>query len=97
MYRANYFRSFVSARTDHYMDVPVQVIVNTKDPFVRPHVYADTHKWVPRLWRRDIRAGHWSPMSHPAAIAQSVHELVDFLEGKPASRSLLRAQVGRRA
>ena len=65
VYRANYFRCFVSARTDHYVDVPVQVIVNTKDPFVRPHVYADTHKWVPRLWRRDIRAGHWSPMSHP--------------------------------
>ena len=20
--------------------------------------------WVPRLWRRDIKAGHWAPMSH---------------------------------
>jgi NAD(P)-dependent dehydrogenase (short-subunit alcohol dehydrogenase family)/pimeloyl-ACP methyl ester carboxylesterase len=96
VYRANYFRSMVSARADHYVDVPVQVIVNTNDPFVRPYVYADTHKWVSRLWRRDIRAGHWSPMSHASTIAQSVHELVDFLEGKPATRSLLRAQVGRR-
>ena len=95
VYRANYFRSIVSARTDHYVDVPVQVIVNTKDQFVRPHVYADTHNWVPRLWRRDIHAGHWSPMSHPPTIARSVHELVDFLEGKPPSRALLRAQVGR--
>jgi NAD(P)-dependent dehydrogenase (short-subunit alcohol dehydrogenase family) len=96
VYRANFFRSIVSARTDHFVDVPVQVIVNTKDRFIRPHVYADTHKWVPRLWRRDIHAGHWSPMSHPSTIARSVHEFVDFLEGKPASRSLLRAQVGRR-
>jgi NAD(P)-dependent dehydrogenase (short-subunit alcohol dehydrogenase family) len=50
---------------------------------------------VSRLWRRDIKAGHWAPMSHAPTIARSVHELVDFLEGKPPSRSLLRAQVGR--
>ncbi len=49
----------------------------------------------PRLWRRDIQAGHWSPFSHPQVLARSVHELVDLLEGKPASRELLRAQVGR--
>ena len=28
-------------------------------------------------------------------LAQSVHEFVDFLDGKPPSRALLRAQVGR--
>ncbi|HEX2284916.1 MAG TPA: SDR family oxidoreductase, partial [Mycobacterium sp.] len=95
VYGANYFRGMVSARTDHYVDVPVQIIVNTRDPYVRPHVYDDIKQWVPRLWRRDIKAGHWSPMSHPRALAQSVGELVDFLEGKPAARALLRAQVGR--
>jgi NAD(P)-dependent dehydrogenase (short-subunit alcohol dehydrogenase family)/pimeloyl-ACP methyl ester carboxylesterase len=95
VYGANYIRSFTAARTDHYVDVPVQVIVNTKDPFVRPYVYDDIHRWVPRLWRRDIKAGHWSPMSHPNVLATSVAELVDHLEGKPASRALLRAQVGR--
>ena len=86
VYGANYFRAIRSARTDHYVDVPVQLIVNTKDPYLRPFVYDETKKWVPRLWRRDIKAGHWSPMSHPQALAQSVHEFVDFLEGKPASR-----------
>jgi NAD(P)-dependent dehydrogenase (short-subunit alcohol dehydrogenase family)/pimeloyl-ACP methyl ester carboxylesterase len=95
VYGANYFRSVTAARTDHYVDVPVQLIVNTKDQFVRPYVYDETHKWVPRLWRRDIKAGHWSPMSHPQALAQSVSELVDFLSGEPAARGLLRAQVGR--
>ena len=59
-------------------------------------VYDDTKNWVPRLWRRDIKAGHWSPMSHPRVLATvGVEELVDHLEGKPASRALLRAQVGR--
>ena len=35
-------------------------------------------------------------MSHPQVMAAAVGELVDFLEGKPASRALLRAQVGRK-
>ncbi|MGV0646061.1 SDR family oxidoreductase [Mycolicibacterium sp. XJ2546] len=95
VYPANYFRSLSTARTDHYVDVPVQLIVNVNDPHVRPFVYDDTEKWVARLWRRDVHAGHWSPMSHPQLIAQSVHELVDHLGGRPASRGLLRAQVGR--
>jgi NAD(P)-dependent dehydrogenase (short-subunit alcohol dehydrogenase family) len=95
VYGANYFRSLSAARADHYVDVPVQVIVNAKDPFVRPHVYDGLKQWVPRLWRRDIKAGHWSPMSHPQVLAQSVTEFVDFLDGKPPARGLLRAQVGR--
>jgi NAD(P)-dependent dehydrogenase (short-subunit alcohol dehydrogenase family)/pimeloyl-ACP methyl ester carboxylesterase len=95
VYGANYFRSVTSARRDHYVDVPVQVIVNTRDQFVRPHVYDDIKQWVPRLWRRDIKAGHWSPMSHPQILATSVAQLVDFLGGAPPTRELLRAQVGR--
>ncbi|MCP9276415.1 SDR family oxidoreductase [Mycolicibacterium arenosum] len=95
VYRANFAKSLTSARTDHHVDVPVQMIVNTRDPFVGHHVYDEVRNWVPRLWRRDIRAGHWSPFSHPRVLADAVTELVDHLEGKPASRTLLRAQVGR--
>jgi NAD(P)-dependent dehydrogenase (short-subunit alcohol dehydrogenase family)/pimeloyl-ACP methyl ester carboxylesterase len=81
---------------NRYVSVPVQLVVGDKDPVVRPHGFDDLSRWVPRLWRRDIRAGHWSPLSHPQVLASAVGELVDFLEGKPASRSLLRAQVGRK-
>jgi len=81
---------------DRYVSVPVQLIVGTKDPVVRPHGFDDLSRWVPRLWRRDIQARHWSPMSHPQVMATAVSELVDFLSGKPAARSLLRAQVGRK-
>ena len=96
IYRANFFHSLVTAPspTTTYR-VPVQLIVNTEDPFVRPYVYDDTSRWAPRLWRRDIRAGHWSPMSHPQVVAAAVTELADHLEGRPAGRALLRAQVGR--
>jgi len=95
VYPANSFKTMRSARTDHYVDVPVQLIVNSNDPHVRPHVYDETKNWVPRLWRRDIKAGHWVPMSHPQVLAHSVTEFIDFLSGQPATRSLLRAQVGR--
>jgi NAD(P)-dependent dehydrogenase (short-subunit alcohol dehydrogenase family)/pimeloyl-ACP methyl ester carboxylesterase len=95
VYRANFFRSAGNVRRDHYVNVPVQLIVNAKDRWIQPYGFEDTGNWVPRLWRRDIRAGHWSPMSHPRVLAQSFEELVNHLEGQPASRALLRAQVGR--
>jgi NAD(P)-dependent dehydrogenase (short-subunit alcohol dehydrogenase family)/pimeloyl-ACP methyl ester carboxylesterase len=95
VYRANFFRSAGNVRRDHYVNVPVQLIVNAKDRWIQPYGFDDTGDWVPRLWRRDIRAGHWSPMSHPRVLAQSFEEFVNHLEGTPASRALLRAQVGR--
>lgn len=97
-YPANYFRSFSRERRNrgiHVTDLPVQLIVNTKDPYVRPYGYEATARWVPRLWRRDIKAGHFSPMSHPQVMAAAVHDFADLAEGKPPSRALLRAQVGR--
>lgn len=96
VYRANYFPSLLHpGRTDHVVEVPVQVLVNTRDPFIRPHLYDETPRWVPRLWRRDLRAGHWSPMSHSHVIAAAVRELAEFVDGGTASRALRRAEVGR--
>ncbi|MEM6109425.1 SDR family oxidoreductase [Mycobacterium sp. 050272] len=95
-YPANYFRSFaVRGQPIGVVDVPVQLIVNTRDQYVRPYGYDETARWVPRLWRRDIRAGHFSPMSHPQVMAAAVHEFADLTDGKAPSRALLRAQVGR--
>lgn len=95
-YPANYFRSFTGRRDGvAVIDVPVQLIVNTEDKYVRPYGYDHTPRFVPRLWRRDIRAGHFSPMSHPQVMAAAVHDFADLAEGKPPGRALLRAQVGR--
>ena len=95
IYRANAIRSLTKVRRDHYVSVPVQLICNDKDPVVRGHGYDDESKWVSKLWRRDLRAGHWAPFSHPGPIARALTELVDHIEGAPAARALLRAQVGR--
>ncbi|MEB3982402.1 SDR family oxidoreductase [Mycobacterium sp. 663a-19] len=94
-YPANYFRSFSRKQQVHVVDVPVQLIVNTKDRYVRPYGYDETARWVPRLWRRDIKAGHFSPMSHPRVMADAVRDFADLIEGKQPSRALLRAQIGR--
>jgi NAD(P)-dependent dehydrogenase (short-subunit alcohol dehydrogenase family)/pimeloyl-ACP methyl ester carboxylesterase len=95
-YPANYFRSFARRReAPDVINVPVQLIVNTRDKYVRPYGYDETARWVPRLWRRDIRAGHFSPMSHPQVMAAAVHEFADLVDGGESSRALLRAQVGR--
>lgn len=94
VYRANYFRGLGQPRGDHHVAVPVQLIVNTRDPFVRPYAYDEIANWVPQLWRRDLNAGHWAPMSHPAQLAAAVGQLVDHLDGAPPARELSRARVG---
>ena len=94
-YPANFFRSFSRKRAIHVVDVPVQLIVNTRDKYVRPYGYDDAARWVPRLWRHDIKAGHFSPMSHPQVMAAAVHDFADLAEGKQVSRAMLRAQIGR--
>ncbi|WP_445165725.1 SDR family oxidoreductase [Mycolicibacterium sp. Dal123E01] len=95
IYRANFFPTLIHAPKPRHVLVPVQVIVNLDDPYVRPWVYDDTSRWVPRLWRRDIRAKHWSPFTHPQVLATAVTELAEHLDGKPPSRALLRAEVSR--
>ncbi len=69
LYRANIIPRLTKPR-ERYVDIPVQLIVNTEDVAVRPYHYADTGKWVKNLTRNDIPAGHWSPISHARDIAE---------------------------
>ena len=78
---------------ERYTEVAVQLIVNERDRAIRPALFTDTARWAPRLWRRDIPAGHWSPFSHPRPIAAAVIELADHLDGNPPARGLRRAQT----
>ncbi len=50
---------------------------------------------APRMWRRIVAAGPASPETHAGVVARSLRQLVDHLDGAPAHRELLRAQVGR--
>lgn len=67
-----------------FVDVPVQLIVNTEDIAVRPFHYDDTHRWVRDLRRTDIAAGHWSPLSHGPELARITAAFVDEIEAREA-------------
>ncbi len=73
--------------------VPVQVIHPTGDHYVARSLLEDLERWVPTLWVRTVRAGHWAPVTHAATIATMVSELVAHAGGAPATRSLTRSRV----
>lgn len=73
-------------------EVPVQLIVPTQDRYLSTGLYADADRWATRLWRRDLRAGHWVQRSHPAPVARAIGELVDHAVGRPEAASLRRAR-----
>ena len=93
MYRQSMRNRLLNPRERH-TDIPVQVIVPTRDPFVSPALLDGIERVAPKLWRRRVRAGHWVQRSHPDLLARWVTEFVDHIEGAPASRSLDRARTG---
>ncbi|MBP2474421.1 NAD(P)-dependent dehydrogenase (short-subunit alcohol dehydrogenase family)/pimeloyl-ACP methyl ester carboxylesterase [Crossiella equi] len=76
--------------------VPVQLVVPTRDAFVRPAHLAGTARWAERLWRREVPAGHWAPRTHPAVLARMVGEFVAHVEGAAPARGLRAARSTRR-
>ncbi|MEV0340601.1 SDR family oxidoreductase [Nocardia sp. NPDC050713] len=94
IYRANIVPRLLGPRERH-TEVPVQLIVAGRDVAVRPAGYDDERKWVSRLWRRDVPAGHWMPFSHPELLATATTELIDTLAGGAVPRGLRRAETDR--
>jgi NAD(P)-dependent dehydrogenase (short-subunit alcohol dehydrogenase family)/pimeloyl-ACP methyl ester carboxylesterase len=90
LYRANIPSIFRQPR-ERRTDVPVQVIVATKDRYVTPALAAGAPApWVSRLWVRKVESGHWLPRKAPDVLASAVIDLVDHAEGGPEPRSLRR-------
>ncbi len=102
LYRANMIQRLSAPRTRH-TTVPVQLIVPTQDSFVTTELLDDLHQWAPRLWREDVDAGHWIPLSHPELVASRVQRFVDFIqsgvtdENAPAALYRRRVQGPRKA
>jgi pimeloyl-ACP methyl ester carboxylesterase len=57
-------------------DLPVQLVVPTRDQFLSPAVYADLPRYVSDLARVDIDARHWVVRSHPDRVAASIRSFV---------------------
>jgi pimeloyl-ACP methyl ester carboxylesterase len=62
--------------------IPVQLLVATLDRYVDPRVFEDAGRWVPDLTRRELRAGHWSPRTHPDEVAELVGSFVGAVEAR---------------
>ncbi|WP_305093217.1 alpha/beta fold hydrolase [Prescottella sp. R16] len=77
-YRAN-IRPRLRHPRERRTDVPVQLILNRRDRAVRPVGYEDTGRWVPNLRRRELDAGHWSPISHAGDVARLTADFVGDL------------------
>lgn len=92
LYRAN-FRDKLINPEKRYAACPVQLIVPTRDNYVGTQLFEDLHHWVPELYRRDINAGHWVPLSHPDRIAGWIGEFVAGVESSEFSGALQRARV----
>lgn len=92
LYRAN-VRERLSKPRERRTDIPVQLIFPTRDHFMVPEIWDDLAQWAPMLWRFDIDAGHWLPISHPALLAHRIAGFVDHIEGAPETPALLRARL----
>ena len=79
LYRANMSQR-LTAPQEKRTTVPVQLIVPERDKFVTVELLDDLYKWVPRLWREDVDAGHWLQVSHPQLVVDRVSRFVDFIE-----------------
>ncbi|HUK69394.1 MAG TPA: hypothetical protein VLW50_11695 [Streptosporangiaceae bacterium] len=69
LYRANTGTRHTPVRPDP-VDVPVQIVVATHDPVIARRTQLAVDGYAPRLWRREIRAGHWVP--HPSSAPRTL-------------------------
>lgn len=92
LYRANFITSLFKPRKRH-TEVPVQLIVPTRDRYVGQQLFQQLSLWAPRLWRRDVTAGHWQLLAEPTQLGRWIDEFVSFLENGEATPELQRAAL----
>ncbi|MEW2547097.1 SDR family oxidoreductase [Streptomyces sp. NPDC047002] len=85
LYRDNVRARVRHPRPDAHAHVPVQLVVPTGDPYLSPALYDDLDRWVPRLTRRTVRAGHWLPRTRPDQLATWIADFVT--DHEPPDRS----------
>lgn len=92
LYRANFRNKLINPEERHAA-CPVQLIVPTRDNYVGTQLFEDMHYWVDELYRRDINANHWVPLSHPEKIAAWIEEFVSGVDKGKMSGALQHARV----
>ncbi|OIK26540.1 SDR family oxidoreductase [Streptomyces malaysiense] len=81
LYRDNVRPRLAHPRPDAFAHAPVQLITPEDDAFLSERLYDDLDRWVPRLTRRTIPAGHWAPRTRPDQLTAWIEEFVGSVEG----------------
>ncbi|MDQ4010006.1 MAG: SDR family oxidoreductase [Actinomycetota bacterium] len=92
LYRANMLPRLAQPG-DRTTDIPVQVLVPRRDPFLSVPLQSHVDRWVRNLAVRVLPGGHWLPRTKPDVVARCVGELIEHTEGGPETRALRRARV----
>ncbi len=92
LYRANMLPRMRQPEVRH-TDVPVQLIVPTRDRYITPELLDGIEDWTSCLWRRPVDAGHWLIRSDPDLVARWVRELVTFIATGEESDGLVRSRA----
>jgi pimeloyl-ACP methyl ester carboxylesterase len=92
LYRANIRERFRHPTVGH-TDLPVQVIIPTKDRYVLPALLDGLETWTALMWKRPVDAGHWVIRTNPNDVTGWIREVIDFVEDGSESATLQRSRV----
>ncbi|TDD91366.1 SDR family oxidoreductase [Actinomadura rubrisoli] len=92
LYRAN-LRPGGAPAGEGRTDVPVQLIVPTKDRYGSQPLLLSARGPVSRLYVRRVPAGHWVARSHPDLVARWIAEFVEHIDGGPETAALAHARA----
>jgi pimeloyl-ACP methyl ester carboxylesterase len=92
LYRANFIRSLFQPRLRH-TQVSVQLIVPTRDRFVRPQLFDQLQHWAPTLQRREVNAGHWQLLAEPQQLAVWLREFTAQVQSGAGSNTPARVNL----
>ncbi|OIJ91990.1 SDR family oxidoreductase [Streptomyces colonosanans] len=85
LYRDNVRSRLNHPRADAHAHAPVQLITPLGDAFLSERLYDELERWVPRLTRRTLPAGHWIPRTRPDQLSAWIAEFVTAVEsGRPS-------------
>lgn len=87
LYRANFRDKLLKPQARHAL-CPVQLIVLTRDNYVGSQLFDDLTEWVPELYRRELDAHHWVPLSDPQMIAQWIGDFAEAVESGNQAKQL---------
>jgi pimeloyl-ACP methyl ester carboxylesterase len=83
LYRAN-FRPKLRRPAERHTDVPVQLVIPTKDRFVPAWLFEGIDAVAPDVRRREVTARHWVVRSQPVDVASWIASFAEEVDARTA-------------